>query len=656
MVSPSSSTNYGSVDQVALGTEESTASLIGVEKDEETTPLIATQTAPRENDDRQSGTLGSVGHFTWLSNLTFQWFVPILDLGNQKDQLQQEDLEFFQFPENCTTDDISNTFEKHWKAQLHHATAAKSTDTWFTTPSLLMALYNSFGLEFIKAGMLKFVHDLCLFVGPQVLNGLIHFLRDPNAPLSHGIFLTFLVTASQLVMTFCLRHYFFKCYLTGLQIRSAVVMAVYNKALVLKSSERQSRSLGEITNLVSIDAQRMQDLTTYLHAIWYSFLQIGLALYFLWGQLGVASLGGVAVMIIMMPLTKSVAQWLAGIQKKLMVAKDARVQLNSELLSSMKVIKLQAWEEPFQSRLMVLRNVELQQLWHYVVAQTLSMMMWTITPLAVALATFGSYIWLGHELEVASALTALALFDILRFPLFMLPQVINRIVEASVSLNRIKSFLLCEEYEAVGCGSLDDVGIKMENASFVYESRKPKPIDGVAIDPATKALLDKEWEIELLKSQLRDAEQQLQSLVPQSSDVEVLGDAAADLLCLKRINFQCRRGELVAVVGGVGCGKSSFVNAVLGEIRQVGGNTTVKGKLSYFTQSAFILNDTVRNNILFGHTNEAVDEERYKECLSSCALAHDLKLLPAGDQTEIGEKVRLRSFCRLLRFSCVPTC
>lgn len=655
MLSTSSSTDYGS-----LGREASVAGLLaspssnGVNKEErETLPLIANDRPDtagpsplHHSQHKRKGCAGvtiaasaSCWNFVWLSNLTFQWFVPILDLGNKKDQLQQDDLELIEFPETCRTDDISNKFNRHWKAQLE-----------LTTPSLLMALYRSFGLEFIKAGMLKFVHDLCLFVGPQVLNGLIHFLRDANAPLSHGLFLTFLVTVSQLIMTFCLRHYFFKCYLTGLQIRSAVVLAVYDKALVLQSSERQSRSLGEITNLVSIDAQRMQDLTTYLHAIWYSFVQIGLALYFLWGQMGVACLGGVVMMLIMMPLTKLVAQWLAGIQKKLMAAKDARVQVNSELLSSMKVIKLQAWEEPFQSRLMVLRNVELHQLWHYVVAQTLSIMMWSTTPLAVALATFGAYIWLGQELEVASALTALALFDILRFPLFMLPQVINRIVEASVSLNRINSFLQCEEHTAIGSGSLEDVGIKMESASFVYESRKPKPVDGVAISPSTKALLDKEWEIELLKSQLRDAEQQLQSLATRgSSDTETLVGDGSDLLCLKRINFQCRRGELVAVVGGVGCGKSSFVNAVLGEIRQVGGSTAVKGTLSYFSQSAFILNDTVRNNILFGHTNEAVDEHHYKDCLSSCALSHDLKLLPAGDQTEIGEKVRFHSF--LLNYS-----
>ena len=109
------------------------------------------------------------------------------------------------------------------------------------------------------------------------------------------------------------------------------------------------------------------DLTTYLHALWYCPLEIALALFFLWKQLGASSFGGVAVIIVMVPATKSIAQWMGGMQKKLMQAKDARVELNSEVLSGMKVIKLQAWEESFQKRILNLREVELQNLLRYFV-------------------------------------------------------------------------------------------------------------------------------------------------------------------------------------------------------------------------------------------------------------------------------------------------
>ena len=172
-------------------------------------------------------------------------------------------------------------------------------------------------------------------------------------------------------------------------------------------------------NVFSLDST---DLTTYLNAIWSSPLQIVLSLFFLWRQLGPSSMGGVAVIVIMIPVTKYVAQWMGTIQQDLMTAKDARVDLNSEVLGGMKIVKFQAWEESFQKRILDLREIELSRLFRYFVANAFSRMLFSFTPLFVALATFAAFVMSGHQLDVASALTALALFGILQFPLFMLPR------------------------------------------------------------------------------------------------------------------------------------------------------------------------------------------------------------------------------------------
>jgi ATP-binding cassette subfamily C (CFTR/MRP) protein 1 len=95
--------------------------------------------------------------------------------------------------------------------------------------------------------------------------------------------------------------------------------------------------------------------------------------------------------------------------------------------------------------------------------------MYSSAPLLVALATFSAYTALGETLDVATALTALALFDIIRFPMIMLPQVVNSIVEAGISVERIREFLLSEEYSVVGEGSLKESGeVWMNNGTFVY--------------------------------------------------------------------------------------------------------------------------------------------------------------------------------------------
>ena len=578
--------NYGSVEEDGVKAEESS-------------PLLSASPVTR----------------TPFSGLVFGWFTPLLHRGNENHKLDPDDLDLIPLPDSCGTDRVRTTFERYWNQELEQP-----------HPSLWKALLRAFGFDFLKAGALKLVHDMCVFVGPQVLHAVVEFLRTPEAPLSLGLGYTLLVTLSQLTMSLCLRHYFFQCYTTGLQVRTAVVVAVYQQALAAADPE------GSTANLVATDAQRLQDLTTYLHALWYSPFQIGLALYFLWQQLGVSSLGGVAVIGIMIPVTKFVAGWMGQQQKKLMQAKDARVQLNSEVLANMKVVKLQAWEEPYQERIEGLRDAELRKLLEYMVGVSCSRMLWNFTPLLVAVSTFAVYVALGNVLDVASALTALALFDILRFPLFMMPQVINNVVEAMVSLKRIQTFLLAQRHHAIGPGSLDGIGIELEGLSATYA--KPPTTDE---DPATRELLESQWQVKLLQNQLEEAEEQIRLLSNSSSEEGVL-HSSSNLLCLKRINFQCGPGEFIAVVGGVGCGKSSFLNALLGEVRALTGTAAVRGNLAYFSQTPFILNSTVRDNILFGHVGEEVDEELYQRAIQCCSLTHDLELLSDGDRTEIGEK------------------
>jgi hypothetical protein len=185
-------------------------------------------------------------HSIW-SLLVFAWFSPLLLQGMRKGKLDPEDMDMIPFPEDCHTDNVVAAFDAHW-----------AQESKKKSPSLFRSLFVAFGKDFIRAGFLKLIHDCSLFVGPLVLNAFIYYLRDANAPVSQGLFLTAAVALSQLVMSFCLRHYFFKCYLTGLRIRTAVVVAVYKKTLVLASGERQVRTAGEITNLISIDAQRLQ--------------------------------------------------------------------------------------------------------------------------------------------------------------------------------------------------------------------------------------------------------------------------------------------------------------------------------------------------------------------------------------------------------------
>ena len=285
-------------------------------------------------------------------------------------------------------------------------------------------------------------------------------------------------------------------------------------------------------------------------------------------------------------------------------------------------------------------------------------------PLFVAVATFTTYSLTGHSLSVATALTSLALFEILRFPLFMFPRVINNLVEANVSINRLRSYLLSEEFSPIGKGKLVNNGVTIQSASFVYEGKRfENDDDDDDDDYAGNAIANNnikknsnnndnkkdEWELQLLKSQLLDAESYINRLENgNDNDVFRQHPSSSSLSTLRRINLDVSPGDFVAVVGSVGCGKSTLLNSILGEMRVLssGEGVSVKGKVAYAAQTPFIFNDTLRSNITFGR--DRVDKGRYDEAISACALLPDLETIPNGESIKA-------SVCLFLIFSCRPT-
>ena len=92
---------------------------------------------------------------------------------------------------------------------------------------------------------------------------------------------------------------------------------------------------------------------------------------------------------------------------------------------------------------------------------------------------------------------------------------------------------------------------------------------------------------------------------------------------------------MVAIIGSVGSGKTSILSALLGELYKVKGTVSVSGKIAYVSQTAWIVNATVKDNVIFGNT---YNEELYENCIKVCQLESDREVLPNGDETEIGEK------------------
>ncbi|NWU60420.1 MRP1 protein, partial [Pterocles burchelli] len=451
--------------------------------------------------------------------------------------------------------------------------------------SLFKVLYKTFGPYFLMSFLFKAGHDLLMFAGPEILKLLIHFVNDKTAPNWQGYFYTGLLFVCACLQTLILHQYFHICFVTGMRLKTAIVGVIYRKALVITNSARRTSTVGEIVNLMSVDAQRFMDLATYINMIWSAPLQVILALYLLWQNLGPSVLAGVAVMILLVPINAVMAMKTKTYQVAQMKSKDNRIKLMNEILNGIKVLKLYAWELAFREKVLEIRQKELKVLKKSAYLAAMATFTWVCAPFLVALSTFAVYVTIdkNNVLDAQKAFVSLALFNILRFPLNMLPMVISSIVEASVSLKRLRVFLSHEELDP----------------------------DSIIRGPVTEAE---------------------GSIVVKNA---TFGWSRNDPPLLNSINFTVPEGSLVAVVGQVGCGKSSLLSALLGEMDKKEGCVVVKGSVAYVPQQAWVQNATLEDNIIFGRE---MNERRYKLVIEACALLPDIEILPTGDKTEIGEK------------------
>ncbi|XP_037884215.1 multidrug resistance-associated protein 1 isoform X8 [Glossina fuscipes] len=542
---------------------------------------------------------------SFLSRVTYQWFDGMALKGYRK-PLEEKDLWDLRAQDSCK--EIMPIFAYYWNKNVrkYYKLGAvqpkaqyKDGTVIFDNPhvkmgnkkgmaSIMPPIIRSFGGVFLFGSMMKLFCDILTFVQPQILRLIIAFVEDnangetESQPEWKGILysaLLFLVAAAQ---TFILGQYFQRMFIVGLRIRTALINAIYRKALVISNTARKESTVGEIVNLMAVDAQRFMDLTTYLNMLWSAPLQIALALYFLWELLGPSVLAGLAVMIILIPLNGVIANRIKTYQIRQMKYKDDRVKLMNEVLSGIKVLKLYAWEPSFEKKVLEIRDKEIATLKSTAYLNASTSFLWSCAPFLVSLATFTTYVLVSDEnhLTATKIFVGLSLFDIINLPLIAIPMLMVDIVETQVSVNRINKFMNSEE--------LDPNNVQ-------HDSTKPHPL---IIENGSFS-----W-----------------------------GD---DESTLKNINIEVKKNTLCAIVGTVGSGKSSILQSFLGEMDKISGIVNTVGSIAYVPQQAWIQNATFRENILFG---KPYDRRRYNRVINACALKPDIDILSAGDLTEIGEK------------------
>ncbi|XP_004713507.1 ATP-binding cassette sub-family C member 5 isoform X1 [Echinops telfairi] len=575
-----------------------------------------------------------------FSCMTFSWLSSLARVAHKKGELLMEDvwpLSKYESSEvNC------RRLERLWQEELNEVgpdAASLRRVVWiFCRTRLILSI------------VCLMITQLAGFSGPAfMVKRLLEYTQETESNLWFslllvlGLFLTDVVRSWSLALTWALN------YRTAIRLRGAILTMAFKKILKLKNMKE--KSLGELVNVCSNDGQRMFEAAAVGSLLAGGPVVAILGMIYTVIILGPTGFLGSAVFVLFYPAMMFASRFTAYFRRKCVAATDDRVQKMNEVLTYIKFIKMYAWVKAFSQSVQRIRAEERSILEKAGYFQSITVGVAPIVVVIASVVTFSAHMALGFDLTAAQAFTVVTVFNSMTFALKVTPFSVKSLSEASVAADRFKSLFVMEEVHRIKKKPASPhVKIEMKNATLAWDSSHNSTQSSPKLTPrmerdkrAARAKKEKGRQLSHTEHQAVLAEQRGHLLLDSDErpgpEEEEGRHSHPGSLRLQRtlygIDLEIQEGKLVGICGSVGSGKTSLISAILGQMTLLEGSIAVSGTFAYVAQQAWILNATLRDNILFG---KEFDEERYNTVLNSCCLRPDLAILPNSDLTEIGER------------------
>ncbi|CAH4036336.1 unnamed protein product [Pieris brassicae] len=471
---------------------------------------------------------------------------------------------------------------------------------------LLRAIFRIYGPRFLLYNVTFAILDSCFRISiPLCLEGLINYF----SPLHSGMtevqaYLYAVGIVGLMFISSVLTHAMLLFQLeSSMILTKSCCSVIYRKLLRvnLTAGGKASEGLtGYIVNLLTIDTERFQMASLYLIDLVRIPIETTVIVYLMYTQIGVSALFGVGFLLMFIPLFSYLGKIASKFTEKMTVRTDNRIRLMNEVVQSIEVIKMYAWEKAFEKIIGNARRKEMSIIkkltWLYASMFSCSKLNTQIALLISIL----SFIAFQNVITAAKIFVVISYYESIRmYMVESFPMAITMVLEAYISVKRLQEFLLLPEVTK----NVDLTKI-FDSNGYVPDFKPKTNVNEIIVFRDFTAF----W-VENTDSKTQ----------PVLSDV----------------NLTIKPNTLTTIIGPVGSGKSTLLLSILEELPPKSGELIVNGSVAYAAQESWLFDASVRQNIIFG---QDYDKDKYRRVVNCCQLESDFKDFRHGDQSLVGDK------------------
>ncbi|KAM5255990.1 cystic fibrosis transmembrane conductance regulator [Ctenodactylus gundi] len=532
-----------------------------------------------------------------VSKLFFSWTRPVLSKGYRK-RLELSDI--YQVSSVDSADNLSEKLEREWDREL----ASKKN------PKLINAIRRCFFWRFMSYGILLYLGEVTKAVQPLLLGRIIaSYDPDNKTERSIAIYLGGGLCLLFIVRTLLLHPAIFGLHHIGMQMRIAMFSLIYKKTLKLSSRVLDKISIGQLVSLLSNNLNKFDEGLALAHFVWIAPLQVTLVMGLLWDLLQASAFCGLAFLVVLALFQAGLGRMMVKYRDQRAGKINERLVITSEMIENIQSVKAYCWEEALEKMIENLRQTELKLTRKAAYVRYFNSSAFFFSGFFVVFLSVLPYALL-QGIILRKIFTTISFCIVLRMAVTrQFPWAVQTWYDSLGAINKIQDFLQKQEYKTLEY-NLTTTEVVMENVTAFWEEGFGELFEKAKLNNNDRKISNGDSSLFL-------------------SNISLLGTPV-----LKNINFKIEKGQLLAVAGSTGAGKTSLLMMILGELEPSEGKMKHSGRVSFCSQFSWIMPGTIRENIIFG---VSYDEYRYKSVIKACQLEEDISKFAEKDNIVLGE-------------------